>query len=231
MTDDKFEWGAGEQLQELTDAGPSRRGFLEGAAKVSGGALALSLGGAGAAAASDQSDELSDVDILNYALTLERLEATFYERGQEMFSEQEFERTDFAEQFASDSLQFSTYNYFNAIRDHERAHVEVISDTIEKLGGEPVSGLQFEFPFETPDEYIGLAQTFENLGVAAYAGVAPGIDNADLLAAALSIHSVEARHAGYLNLLNTEAPFPDAFDEPKSREEVLEAAGQFIVES
>lgn len=228
MTEDKSDCGLGEQLRDYPEIGSSRRGFLEGAAKAGGGALALSLTGAGAAAATETSQ--SDIDILNYALTLEKLEAEFYIHGQEMFTEQEFERTDIAELFAADTLQFSTYNFFDAIRNHEQAHVDVLTETIEDLGGEPVSGLEFEFPFETANEYVGLARTFENLGVAAYAGVAPQIENDELLAAALSIHSVEARHAGYLNLLNTTIPFPDAFDEPLTREAVLEAASQFIVE-
>lgn len=230
MTDNESDWEMGEQLRELSETIPTRRKFLENSAKVGGGAMALSVVGSGAAVGESQ-DELSDVDILNYALTLEQLEATFYTRGQEMFDEQAFERAEFAELFRSETVQFSTYNYFNTIRDHEQTHVDQLTSVVQDLGGEPVSGLEFEFPFETPEEYIGLARTFENLGVAAYAGVAPQIENDDILSAALSIHSVEARHAGYLNLLNQEIPFPDAFDEPKTREEVLEAAGQFIVES
>ena len=65
--------------------------------------------------------------------------------------------------------------------------------------------------------------------MAAYAGVAPFVSDADLLATLLGIHSVEARHAAYLNDVNGESPFPEAFDEALTRHEVLEVAGQFIV--
>lgn len=213
----------------------SRRGFLSDTAKVGGGALALSLGGSGLAAADgddhekgDDEKKMSDVDVLNFALTLEKLEATFYTEGQQKFSEGEFESSEFAKQFR-DTLRFSSYDYFNLIRDHEQAHVDTITQVIQKLGGEPVSGLQFEFPYETVGEYVGLAQTFENLGVSAYDGAIAQIQNPELQTAGATIATVEARHASYLNLLNSDIPFPDAFDEPKSMEEVQEAASQFIV--
>ncbi len=72
----------------------------------------------------------------------------------------------------------------------------------------------------------------ENTGVAAYTGAAQYlIDNDELLTAALTIHGVEARHAAYLNILNEENPFPNAFDEPLTPAEVVEIAGQFIVDA
>ncbi len=60
-------------------------------------------------------------------------------------------------------------------------------------------------------------------------GAAPSIENADVLAAALGIHSVEARHAAYLNGLNNASPFPAATDTPLTPDEVLAIAGPFIV--
>jgi hypothetical protein len=76
---------------------------------------------------------------------------------------------------------------------------------------------------------LALGQVFENTGVAAYAGAAPFIESPDLLSAALSIHSVESRHAAFLNQLNGESPAPDAFDSALSQKEVLEAVSPFIV--
>jgi hypothetical protein len=68
----------------------------------------------------------------------------------------------------------------------------------------------------------------ENTGVAAYAGAAPFVESPDLLGVALSIHSVEARHAALLNDINGESFFPDAFDSSLSQQEVLDAVGPFI---
>ncbi|ELY41545.1 hypothetical protein C496_09346 [Natronorubrum tibetense GA33] len=66
--------------------------------------------------------------------------------------------------------------------------------------------------------------------ITTHAGAAPFIENADLVPPALSIHNVEARHASFLRELNGEVGFPMAFDQPRSRSEVLELASGFIVE-
>jgi len=76
---------------------------------------------------------------------------------------------------------------------------------------------------------VAVAQALENTGVGAYTGAAASIADDDLLTAALTIHGVEARHASYLNILNGDAPFPDAFETPLSPDEVLAIAGPFIV--
>jgi plastocyanin len=204
------------EKQRLT----SRRGLLGGMAKVvAGGALAVAvaptLGGFGLASAQDFED---DVAILNYALTLEHLEAAFYRDGLDTFSEDDFEDGVYAE--------------LEAIRDHEEAHVETLTSTINDLGGEPVEAGEYDFGYgDDPDAFLETAMALENTGVAAYAGAAPAVEDDALLSAALSIHSVEARHAAYLNRLNGESAFPDAFDEALSQDEVLEIAGPFIAGS
>lgn len=91
-----------------------------------------------------------------------------------------------------------------------------------------------EFDFgtatEDPVEFLQTTALLETTGVSAYAGAAPLIENADLIPPALSIHSVEARHASFLNVLNGEIGFPDAFDEALTVDEVLDRAGPFIVD-
>ena len=223
--------GAGNRLS-------SRRQFMGQTAKVGGGALALSAIGTGSVAAAEDGSEMeegsvSDLNLLNFALTLERLEATFYAEALAssggMFDEHDIERSDAAKVFAPPGARFSTYQKFEAIRDHERAHVEALTQAIEQGGGDPVSGLEFDFPYTTVAEFIDIARTLEDIGVAAYARAAPLISNEEYLKAALSIHSVEARHASYLRVLNTQSPFPDAFDPALSLDQVLQAAESFIV--
>jgi rubrerythrin len=251
MTDDTDRECSAERASELIDRvggqSASRRAFLGNTAKVGGGALALSaIGGSAAAHKSDDShggdksgdgmdgdmngdDEVTDLDVLNYALTLEHLEATYYNEFLSEYSESEVENSSVAKVLTGGGNdRYTVYQKIQQVRDHEEAHVDTLTETIEKLGGEPVEAGEYSFPYESIEEFAALSATIEAVGVSAYAGAAPLIENADLIPPALSIHSVEARHTAYFNVLNTTNPFPDAFDEPRTMEEVLAIASDFI---
>ncbi|WP_336359930.1 ferritin-like domain-containing protein [Haladaptatus sp. ZSTT2] len=176
-----------------------------------------------------EDDGTSDVDLLNYALTLEHLEAVFYREGLETFSADELRNASVLSDY-DDELRMTVPDRLTAIGEHESAHVTAIADTIEKLGGTPVEEANYDFGYETPSEFLAVGKALENTGVAAYAGAATSVSNDDVFAAAAGIHSVEARHASFLNELNVANPFPEAVDQPKGMEEVVEIAGQFIVE-
>ncbi|MGQ5517209.1 ferritin-like domain-containing protein [Halococcus saccharolyticus] len=222
-------------IGQVSDQLRSRRAFMGDAAKVGASATALSALGAGTAAANDGGDSgnggssPSDVDILNYALTLEHLEANYYDQFLAEHSEEEVERSAVAQYFARPTLQYSTYQQIQDVRDHEQAHVEALSQTIEDLGGTPVEPAEYEFPYSSMEEFVALSDRIEAVGVSAYAGAAPMIDNEEVLKAALSIHSVEAEHQTYFQLLNLQRPAPEAFNEARSMEQVLPIAKQFIV--
>ena len=178
-------------------------------------------------------DDVSTVDVLNFALTLEKLEATFYEGALASsggtFSESDIERSEAAQIFADNPKRSSMFQRFETIRDHERTHVEALTAAINDLGGEPVSGLEFEFPYETVPEFISLAQTFEDTGAAAYTGAATLIGNEEYLQDAAQILAVEARHASYLRVLNIQVPFPSAFETALAMDDVQERVAPFIV--
>jgi rubrerythrin len=173
-------------------------------------------------------DDTSDIEVLNYALTLEHLENAFYRDGLEEFGDDELMNADVLSGF-DDQLRMKVPGHLQTVGDHEAAHVTAITDTVNQLGGDPVSEAEYDFGYETPSEFLGVAKALENTGVAAYKGAAPTVSNDDVFAAAIGIHSVEARHASFLNELNGSSPFPDGVDAPKSMEEVTEIAGQFIV--
>ena len=161
------------------------------------------------------------VDVLNYALTLEHLEYAFYRDGLEEFT---------AEDFTAAGYSANVYDYFGLIRDHEREHVETITQVITDLGGEPVAEAAYDFGYSDLAGFVGVAQVLENTGVSAYQGAAQFLIAEDeLLTAALTIHGVEARHAAYLNGLQGESPFPDVVNPTLTPDEVLAAAGPFIV--
>ncbi len=158
-------------------------------------------------------DAKGDLDILNYALTLEFLEADFYKK-------------------VIDANLFNGKNgdIVKNFGESEQAHVDALTATIKKLGGTPVTAPQTKFDVSDAMAVTELAATVENLGAAAYLAQAPKIKNMEVLAAALSIHTVEARHAATLNTLLGKSITPDgAFGKPAEMDEVLAAVKPFIV--
>ncbi len=151
-----------------------------------------------------------DIDILNFALTLEYLEADFYTKAQALG-------------LSADAMKLA-----KEFGDNEAAHVEALVATITKLGGTPAAKPTFTFPLSKPADFGALAQTLEDTGVSAYNGAAPGIESKEVLAAAGSIVQIEARHAAAIRLFNKENPAPDAFDEVLGMQVVLDAVKPFI---
>ena len=176
-----------------------------------------------------ESEFEDDVDILNFALTLEYLEARFYEQGLDNIGEEALCNCRALEE--GSYLQEVAFDELRTIQEHEESHVETLVETIESLGGEPIEEPEFDFGMavEYPMAFLGTAAQLEDIGVSAYAGAAPFIENEDLVPPALGIHSVEARHASFLQTLTGESGFPDVIDEARSRSTVLELAGGFIV--
>ena len=210
----------------------SRRSLLGRSALIGGGAAALAVTAFPAFRASAQNDTLEadpyfeddGVNILNYALTLEHLEAAFYRDALAQFT---------AADFATDGTT-TVYDLLTQIGEQEAAHVEALSATISDLGGTPVEEQTYEFGYTDAASFLTVAVALENVGVSAYAGAAPSVAvlAPSLVPTALSIHSVEARHASFVGALVNDAdnqPFPDAVDSPRTPQEVLDIAGPFIV--
>ena len=153
----------------------------------------------------------SDVDILNFALTLEYLESTFYKEAKTRAK-------------ASGELK----SLISMLADDEQQHVEALTATIKKLGGKPVAEPKFNFEYGNTAGFLKLAQTFEDTGVSAYNGAGPMIKSKEVLGAAGSIVQVEARHAAAIRLQNKEEPAPEAFDPSLDEAQVLKAVEPFI---
>jgi hypothetical protein len=107
--------------------------------------------------------------------------------------------------------------------------VDALVATAKQLGGPPADEPRATFPLDDAESVLALAATVENLGAAAYLGQAANIESPDVLAAALSIHSVEGRHAAVLNVLAGEPPTPDgAFARPADMNTVLNEVQPFL---
>jgi len=155
--------------------------------------------------------ESGDVGILNFALTLEYLEATFYDEAKSRAK-------------ASGELK----SLVDLLAKDEQEHVAALTATIKKLGGKPVAKPKFDFSYSNTAGFLKLAQTFEDTGVSAYNGAGPEIKSKEVLGAAGSIVQVEARHAAAIRLQNNEEPSPNAFDPSLDEAQVLKAVEPFI---
>ncbi len=214
-------------LEELQRDESSRKRFL----KMVGGAGAVSALGVLLAACGDDDDEdkpaqdadtkkkdtnTSDAAIVNYALTLEYLEADFYQQAIDSGEVKDKKIAEVAKQ----------------ILQNEQEHVFALAATAKQLGAKPAAKPKTKFEDVIAggqDKILETAATVENLGAAAYLGQATAIKSKDVLAAALSIHTVEGRHAAALNRVVGKTIVPDgAFAKPATMDEVLAAVKPFI---
>jgi rubrerythrin len=153
-----------------------------------------------------------DLAILNYALTLEYLETGFYEKV-----------------VASGLFSGKVGALIKSFGGEERTHVEALKGSVEKLGGTPAANPNGKFPITSATQVAQLAYTVENLGAAAYLGQAGNIQSPEILATALAIHTVEARHAATLGTLVKKSLTPDgAFAKPADMSTVLAAVKPFL---
>ncbi|MEJ7749998.1 MAG: ferritin-like domain-containing protein [Thermoleophilaceae bacterium] len=180
----------------------------------SGGGGTSSGGGGGGGGGGKASK--GDLAIVNYALTLEYLEADFYQQVLDSGEVKDKKVGEVAKE----------------ISENEQEHVAALKATVEQLGGTPAKKPQtnFEDVLAGGEKVIlETAATVENLGAAAYLGQAGNIKSPEILAAALSIHTVEARHAAVLNQVVGKSIVPDgAFAKPATMDEVLKMVKPFI---
>jgi hypothetical protein len=194
---------AADELQRT-----SRAGFLATVAGGAATAVALVRPSAAAAALAK-----SDVAILNYALTLEYLQDAFYTEAER-----------------KGALEGPAAELARVVGAVERAHVKALRDV---LGKQAVKRPFFDFRgvTEDPAGFTRTAVAFEDLGTAAYKGQAHRIKSPQVLAAAVGIHSVEARHAAWIRYIAGAPPAAEPFDEAKTVNETLQLvrATRFVV--
>ena len=187
--------------------GTTRGSFLRRSGALVAGTAAATMLPAGIAAAATPK---SDVAILNYALTLEYLEAAFYKRAVDI-----------------GALSGEYKRFAKVVAQHEAAHVAALK---KALGSKAVKRPSFDFQGTTGNQakFAQTAITLEDTGVEAYQGQAGNIKTPAILKAAISIHPVEARHAAWIRSIvghgtGTPSPAPDAFNPAADMATVLSA--------
>jgi ferritin-like protein len=214
-------------IEELARDPSSRKRFLTMAGGAgAAGAFSIFLAACGSdedkgtsgAETSGEAATKSDLDIVNYALKLEYIEAAFY-----------------AEVIKSDVItDEKVAEAVKSIKSNEDEHVATLRATVKKLGGKPAPAPKTDFK-DVIDAGVAkvllTAGSVENLGAAAYLGQVDKIKSKEVLATALSIHTVEGRHAALLNFVAGKSITPDGpFAKPASMAEVLKQVKPFLAE-
>jgi len=179
-----------------------RKSIYAGGSLLAGGVL---MGGMPALANAKPSAK-QDIAILNFALTLEYLEASFYKQA-----------------VASGALSGAAADLAKVISKHEDDHVKFLK---KALGSKAVKSPTFDFKdtVTNQDKFLATAFVLENTGVSAYLGQAGRIKNPAYLGAAATILTIEARHSGAIAQLTGKAVSPDgSFDKGKSMGAILSA--------
>ena len=210
-------------VERLVRDDVDRKRFLKmagGASAASFGAFVLAACGSSttktasttATTSSTAASATGDIAILNYALTLEYLEREFY-----------------AKVVASGLFSGKVAGLIKEFGSQEATHVEALKGAVSKMGGTPATNPNGKFPLMSATQVASLAYTVENLGASAYLGQAGNIESPEVLATALAIHSVEARHAAVLGTLVKKSLTPDgAFAKPADMSMVLAAVKPFL---
>ncbi len=207
---------AAPELAAVEIRGMSRSAFLTRSVLAAGAVYGL---GAVSPYVAGSLAQGGDVEILNFALTLEYLEAAFYKEAVE-----------------GGALSGQVLDLAKVLNRDEQSHVSALRRTIRSLGGKPVREPDFNFQGTTRDQtkFVETSFVLENTGVRAYLGQAPRLKSRALLAAAGSIATIEARHSAAIAVVLNRSPFAGkfsiapsgAFDRASTMKTILREVGK-----
>ncbi|KAJ7183843.1 ferritin-like domain-containing protein [Mycena filopes] len=163
---------------------------------------------------------ITDVQVLNFALTLEHLEDTFYRTSLAKFSDADFAAAGFPDW---------TRGRFVQIAAHEATHVAFLTTALQTAGAPAVEACEYNFPVPDVRSFVNIARVLEEVGTNAYTGGAQLIEDKDYLTAAASILAVEGRHEAWISSAVIKGSAWDtAFTTPLGLNPVYTLAAAFI---
>ena len=163
------------------------------------------------------SASVNEIDVLQYALTLENLELAFYNLGLSTFNQAAFATAGFP----------NILPFLQVIQSHEQTHVNTLQTV---LGNAAVAVCTYNFAsaMTNVSTFLATAMTLENAGQTAYDGAISGITTPAYAQVAATIATVEARHASFLNTMLGSTPFPNTFDTANAPTTIAAAVGPFL---
>ncbi|GAA5893743.1 hypothetical protein JCM6882_003084 [Rhodosporidiobolus microsporus] len=188
-----------------------------------GAGLAAAAGGDGEGASPPADDP--NLTVLQLALVLENLESLYYKQGLAAFPVEKMVKAGLSELQATIIIEQIT-----VIQGDEGSHVKALEGAITALSGTPFSGCNFNFDqaLKDPMTFLSTARVLEAAGQGAYLGAAHLLTDPQLLTAAGSILTLEARHQSLLNVFNGGSFAPQPFDIALTPQGVLALAGGFL---
>ncbi len=160
----------------------------------------------------------SDLEILGFALGLERLEAAFYAQVLGAHENRAF-------------LSARLLESARAIGATEIAHTEALQNAILAAGGQIPDTANFRFPaqvFISPVAFSWFGYTLEEIGIGAYLGAVGQIQSRQLRQAAASIYGAEVRHAALLRSMGGFTFSPRYFESPLSVPQVQKLIAPYV---
>lgn len=200
------------EVNEFLASGKNRRNFIRnlGLATAAAGVVASPM-------SAQTTTGPTDVDILNFALNLEYLEAEFYTMATSGLTIDKFEYSISGGSLSGTAgattggakVTFTDSTIFDValeLADDERTHVALLQGAIASLGGTAVAKPAINLNalgigYASQAQFLTLARAFEEIGVTAYGGAAPLITNKTILGYAARILAAEAEHVGYIRSL------------------------------
>jgi hypothetical protein len=193
-------------LQEAAAAAfpTTRAGFLWGSAAAAATGAAAFLAAIGSDAEAATAKTANDIAILRFDQVLEYLQAGLYTEAERL-----------------GALKPETLAWARVVGAHERAHLRAIKNL---LGPHAVKSPGFNYGSVTSDEakFLKTAVAFEDLTAALLKWQAPRLDSREIVAAAVSLHSVETRHAAWIRHIVGLQPAAAAFDKPASQRKMTQ---------
>jgi len=205
-----------EGVRFLDEGGMSRSDLLVKGVLAAGAAYGLGAIGPyvrGALAA----DKPSEVDVLNFLLSFEYLQASLYNRGNS-------EINDKGEKLP---LKEPEKELVETILGEEGEHVKAMQEQIEDLGGKPEKKGEYAFSFRIWEQFLTLASELEGIAIRAYNGAIPSLKSQEARELACSVVQVEGRHAASVLIQNKQEPAPEAFDPGDSEVNSINAVVRF----
>ncbi len=195
----------------MTD-GLTRGGFLTRSAALAGAGATLAAFGPRTERALGAGGNV-DLEVAQFALLLERLEAEYYRRAVKQAP-----------------LSGSTRAVARELADNESQHVDALEKLVRQLDGRSGRAPRFDFgdALTSEDRFLALARRFEDTGVSAYNGAGPLIQTDEILEIAGQIVQVEARHAARVRMLTNDKVAPRAFDRALTMDQVMRMVSPYI---